>query len=157
MHNRNTFGNNKKWYIYFLKISTMFTYCFINQWRGFLKKRSQPPFKKAQTKGPSQVLLWFLDEGGHILFTVPYFFVRLFRYTASYRQGYLDFQMYRGGGHFSRLLSNRPHPLSSFDTHARWQPVTQSARYRWSYGKIEDCEQSREDTDRSLWNDVLVC
>ena len=27
------------------------------------------------------------------LFTVPYFFVRSFRYTASYRHGYLDFQM----------------------------------------------------------------
>ena len=25
------------------------------------------------------------------LFTVPYFFVRLFRYTASYRHEYLDF------------------------------------------------------------------
>ena len=35
-----------------------------------------------------------------------------------------------------------PRPLSSFDTHARWQPVTQSARFRRSYGKIEDCEQS---------------
>ena len=33
-------------------------------------------------------------------------------------------------------------PLSSFDTHARWQPVTQSARSRRSYGKIEGCEQS---------------
>ena len=32
------------------------------------------------------------------LFTVPYFFVRSFRYTASYRHEYLDFQMYRGGG-----------------------------------------------------------
>ena len=31
------------------------------------------------------------------LFTVPYFFVRSFRYTASYRHGYLDFQVYRGG------------------------------------------------------------
>ena len=28
------------------------------------------------------------------------------------------------------------------DTHARWQPVTHSARSRRSYGKIEDCEQS---------------
>ena len=28
------------------------------------------------------------------LFTVPYFFVRSFRYAASYRHGYLDFQMY---------------------------------------------------------------
>ena len=25
---------------------------------------------------------------------------------------------------------------------ASWQPVTESARSRWSYGKIEDCEQS---------------
>ena len=32
------------------------------------------------------------------LFTVPYFFVRSFRYTASYHHGYLDFQMYQGGG-----------------------------------------------------------
>ena len=48
--------------------------------------------------------------------------------------GHLDFQMYRGG----------PRPLSSFETHARWQPVTQSARSRRSYGKIEDCEQSIE-------------
>ena len=35
-----------------------------------------------------------------------------------------------------------PPPLRSFDTHARWQPVTQIARSRQSYGKIEDCEQS---------------
>ena len=46
---------------------------------------------------------------------------------------------WRGGG---RWRENRPRPLSSFDTHARWQPVTQSARSRRSYGKIEDCEQS---------------
>ena len=32
------------------------------------------------------------------LFTVPYFFVRSFRYTASYRHSYLVFQMYLGGG-----------------------------------------------------------
>ena len=41
----------------------------------------------------------------------------------------------------SHFLPNRPRPrprpLSSFDTHARWQPVTQSARSRWSYGKID--------------------
>ena len=30
------------------------------------------------------------------LFTVPYFFVRSFRYIASYRHGHLDFQMYGG-------------------------------------------------------------
>ena len=49
-----------------------------------------------------------------------------------------------GVGDYSarRLLPNRPRPLSSFDTHARWQPVTQSPRSRFSYGKIEDCEQS---------------
>ena len=50
-----------------------------------------------------------------------------------------------GGGrekYFSRFLPNRPRPLSSFDTHARWQPVTQSARSRWSYGKIKGREQS---------------
>ena len=43
----------------------------------------------------------------------------------------------------SRLLPNRPRRLSCFDTHARWQPVTQSARSRRSYSKIEDCGQSR--------------
>ena len=32
------------------------------------------------------------------LFTVPYFFFRSFRYTASYRHSYLVIQMYRGGG-----------------------------------------------------------
>ena len=32
------------------------------------------------------------------MFTIPFFFVRSFRYTASYRYGYLDFQMYRGAG-----------------------------------------------------------
>ena len=69
------------------------------------------------------------------LFTVAYFFVRSFRYTASYRLSYLVFQMYRGAGvrnyssggygarkikiYFSRFLPNRPRPLSSFDTHAR--------------------------------------
>ena len=92
------------------------------------------------------------------LFTVPYFFVRSFRFTASYRHGYLDFKCTKGAGvgeyssggrgwgrekYFSRFLPNRSRPLSSFDTHATWQPVTQSARSRWSYGKIEDCEQSK--------------
>ena len=38
--------------------------------------------------------------------------------------------------------TNRPCRLSSFDTHARWKPVTQSPQFRPSYGKIEDCEQS---------------
>ena len=37
--------------------------------------------------------------------------------------------------------------LSSFDSHARWQPVTQTARSRQPYGKIRDCEQS-------TWNPI---
>ena len=45
--------------------------------------------------------------------------------------------------YFSCFLPNHPRPLSSFDTHARWPPVTQSAWSRWSYGKIDDCEQPR--------------
>ena len=54
--------------------------------------------------------------------------------------GHLDFQMYRG----------------SFDTHARWQPVTQSARSLRSYGKIEHCEQTNfgealQLSDRTSW------
>ena len=58
--------------------------------------------------------------------------------------GHLDFQMYRGGGRrgLQGFLPNRPRPLSSFDTYAKWKPVTQSPRSRPSYGKIEDCEQS---------------
>jgi len=61
-----------------------------------------------------------------------------------------------GGGekNISRFLPNRPPPLSSFDTHAKWQPVTQSARSRRSYGKIGDCEKSTKffnvDTINSL-------
>ena len=35
------------------------------------------------------------------LYTVPYFFVRSLRYTASYRHGYLDFKMY-----ITKLASN---------------------------------------------------
>ena len=57
-----------------------------------------------------------------------------------------------GWGRDSRFLPNHPRPLSSFDTHARWQPVTQSAQSRWSYGKIEDCEQSKNSV-RSILNE----
>ena len=56
--------------------------------------------------------------------------------------------------YFSRFLPNRPRPLSSFDTHARWQPVTQSARSRRSYGRIEDCEQSTNMAAVSLFWDT---
>ena len=53
----------------------------------------------------------------------------------------------RGGGEkniFLTITQTAPRPLSSFDTHAKWQPVTQSIRSRRSYGKIEDREQSIE-------------
>ena len=63
----------------------------------------------------------------------------------------LDFQMYRGGG---RRGLSAPCPLSSFDTQGRWQPVTQSARSRWSYGKIEDCEQSTWLHDQEM---IIFC
>ena len=49
---------------------------------------------------------------------------------------------------------SRPHPLGSFDTHARWQPVTQSARSRRSYGKIEDCEQSND--SEAFWSSFYI-
>ena len=85
--------------------------------------------------------------------------------SKSINGGHLDFHMYlegrasgiidlpgsrgRGGGgenNFSIFLASSqtdPRPLSSFDTHARLQAVTQSARSRRSYCKIGDCEQSR--------------
>ena len=47
-----------------------------------------------------------------------------------------------GVGDYSSSSQTAPCPLSSFDTHARWQPEKQSVRSRRSYGKIEDCEQS---------------
>ena len=56
--------------------------------------------------------------------------------------------------YFSRFLPNSHRPLSSFDTHARWQSVTQSARSRWSYGKIEDCEQSNQQGTHTDANDT---
>ena len=61
-------------------------------------------------------------------FTVPYFFVR---YTASYLHWYLD---------FVRYTATYRHRYLDFQ-----MPVTQSARFRWSYGRIEDCEQSNFD------------
>ena len=60
--------------------------------------------------------------------------------------GHLDFQMYRGGrvsGIIASSQTDPDRPLSSFHTHTRRQPVTQSPRSRRSYGKIEDCEESR--------------
>ena len=60
----------------------------------------------ATSHSPDYVLKCRISKRSR-LFTIPYFFVRSFRYTASYRLGFLDFQMYREGG-------------PSFDTHARW-------------------------------------
>ena len=81
------------------------------------------------------------------LFTVPYFFVRC-RDTArlTVKGGHLDFRMYRVGG----CRGNHPRPLSSFETHSRWQPVTQSTRSRRSYRKIEDCEQPKLDSTQQM-------
>ena len=84
--------------------------------------------------------------------------------------------------YFSRFLLNRPRPLSSFDTHAiaarnvashadvlrvsservknplerlRGRlPVTQSARSRRSYGKIEGCEQASPRVDSKFFASV---
>ena len=87
------------------------------------------------------------------LFTVPYFFpeiveiecvlplmaaILIFKCTEGAGVG--DYSSRRRGG---EKPPNRPRPLGSFDTHVRWQPVTQSARSRRYYEKIEDCEQSR--------------
>ena len=84
----------------------------------------------------------------------------------------LDFQMYRGGGEggVSGIIAQKgrgtrkikyrdcntlppklPLPLSKFDTHARWLPVTQSARSRRSYGKIKHCEQSITKRHKGYW------
>ena len=72
----------------------------------------------------------------------------------SVNGGYLDFQMYRGGGRRGLKLKGEesaifpassqtvPRPLSRFDTRLRWPPVTQSFRSRRSHGKIRDSEQS---------------
>ena len=93
------------------------------------------------------------------LFTVPYFFgeiVEIKRVLPLMEAililkciegvGVGDYSCRGRGGENIFLASSqtasRPRPLSSFDTHARWQPVTHSARSRRSYGKIQDCEQS---------------
>ena len=76
--------------------------------------------------------LWFcqlkvISQFRNRLFTVPYFFVRSLRYSASFNDSHLGFQMYRGGGRRSRR----------------------------SYGKIEDCEQSSSVTNKHSHADVL--
>ena len=77
---------------------------------------------------------------------MPYFYVRSFRYSASYRQWrpswFSNVPRWRASGMIALKPPPASRPLSSFDAHARWQPVTQSARSWQSCGKIEDGEQS---------------
>ena len=47
----------------------------------------------------------------------------------------------RGRGQVPPKQPPPPRPLSSFDKHARWQPVRRAISRR-SHGKIGDCEQS---------------
>ena len=59
------------------------------------------------------------------LFTVPYVFVRSSR-SSAYGYGWPSwFYMSREGGRGSLTV---PRPLSGFDTHSRWPPVTPSLR-----------------------------
>ena len=51
---------------------------------------------------------------------------------------------------------NSPRPLSSFDTHARWRPVTQKIRSLRSHGKIGDCEQSIDVSEPLLKTDAFT-
>ena len=67
----------------------------------------------------------------------------LYKQHCSSRSRSALYQQRRRWLRLARFLLNCPRPLSSFDTHLRWKPVTQSARSRRSYGKIEDCEQSK--------------
>ena len=50
----------------------------------------------------------------------------------------------------------RPRPLSSFDIHARWRPVTQSIRSRRYHVKIGDCEQSIDVSEPLLKRDTFT-
>ena len=80
------------------------------------------------------------------LFTVPYFVVRLSRYSASYHKmaAILIFKCT-----FSNSsLPLKPPPPPKQTVMRRWQPVTQSARSRQSCGQIEDCEQSNSTIHR---------
>ena len=64
-------------------------------------------------------------------------------YRGGERRGYTSGERKKAKKQkISRLLPHPPPPQSRFHTHPRWPPVTQSARYRRSYGKIADCEQS---------------
>ena len=66
----------------------------------------------------------------------------IFKCTEGRASGIIDL----GGGGDEKVFASSQtasRPLSSFDTHPRWQPATQSARSRRSYAKKEDCEQSK--------------
>ena len=67
---------------------------YSSQKSGNLATKAQKTIKKKQKQKKKKTTLDNLPR----LFTVPHFFVRSFRYTASYRHRYLDFQIYRGGG-----------------------------------------------------------
>ena len=73
-----------------LRQFTIFWNLMKNMMTGLSRRRSKPSLKSV-----------------YRLFTVPCFFAKSFRYTASYRHGYRDFQMYRGGG---RRGLSRPLP-----------------------------------------------
>ena len=65
----------------------------------------------------------------------------------------LDEHQNYSGTIFLASTHTAPCPLSSFDTHPRWQPVKQSARSRRSYGKIgtvNSLQQHVSDLDRSV-------
>ena len=49
-----------------------------------------------------------------------------------------------------------PAPLSSFDIHATWRPVTQSIRSRRYHVKIGDCEQSIDVSEPLLKRDTFT-
>ena len=57
---------------------------------------------------------------------------------------------------FLASTANRPRPLSSFDIHARWRPVSQSILSRRYHVKIGDCEQSIDVSEPLLKRDTFT-
>jgi len=89
------------------------------------------------------------------LFTVTYFFVRSSEPSAYWYGRPCWFHMQKnvprgrasgfiavGGGRREKSQTG-PRPLSRFDTHPRWPPVTISFRSQRSYGKLGDRAQSK--------------
>ena len=95
------------------------------------------------------------------LFTVPYYFLRSFRCSASYCQWPPSCFSHVPRGRASGIIAlvagrgreknhqTAPRPLSSFDTHARWQPVMQSALSRQSYRKYRTVNSLNRASDIS--------